>query len=212
MTGGRERAILAAMTTQHTTASSVARRESQYTSVDRSVVRRRASLDGRRRIAPIIVGAGSAGLAVAAELSRRGFAATVLEEGEALGAAWRSRYDRLRLNSTKGVSALPAARWPAGTPAFPTRDDLVGYLDAYAVRHSLDIQLEMRVGRVDRDGEEWIVHASGAQLRTPTLVIATGQSRVPHIPAWPGKTRSTGSCCMPPITATPTACGAATSS
>ena len=185
MTGGPDGGILAAMTTHQAIATPNRQRESHNT--DRSSTRRRRSRATRHAVRPVVVGAGSAGLAVAAELSRRGVAATVLEESGAVGAAWRGRYDRLRLNSTKGVSALPGARWPSGTAAFPTRDELVAYLDAYAARHALNIQLETRVGRVDRDGEEWVVHAGGEQLRTRWVVIATGQSRVPYMPRWRGQ-------------------------
>ena len=61
----------------------------------------------------VIVGAGPAGLAAAAELGRAGVPAVVLERADAVGAAWRGRYDRLRLQheppdlATAG-SALPA--------------------------------------------------------------------------------------------------------
>ena len=41
-----------------------------------------------------VVGAGPAGIAVAAMLRRKGIGAVVLEEGEEPGAAWAWRYDR----------------------------------------------------------------------------------------------------------------------
>ncbi|MEA2378454.1 MAG: hypothetical protein QOD13_2361, partial [Thermoleophilaceae bacterium] len=49
----------------------------------------------------LVIGAGPAGLAAAAELGRLGVAATVLERESAVGASWRIRYDRLRLNSSR---------------------------------------------------------------------------------------------------------------
>lgn len=42
----------------------------------------------RNRI--LVIGAGPAGLAVAAELGRAGVPAVVLERGDAIGAAWRA--------------------------------------------------------------------------------------------------------------------------
>ena len=156
--------------------------------------RRSTSADRHATEQVIVVGAGSAGLAAAAELARRRVSTVVLEESDAPAGAWRGRYDRLRLNSTKGVSTLPGARWPAGTPAFPTRDDLVRYLGSYATRHALDIRLGTRVTRIDRRGDErgWVVYAGGAELHARAVIVATGHARVPHLPAWAGREQFDG--------------------
>ena len=47
----------------------------------------------------VVVAAGSAGLATAALLQRDGLRPLVLEAGPEPGAAWRERYDRLRLHT-----------------------------------------------------------------------------------------------------------------
>ena len=62
----------------------------------------------------IVVGAGPAGLAAAAQLRRAGIPAVVLEQGAAIAPQWRARYDRLRLNSPRWFSALAAGA--AGGP------------------------------------------------------------------------------------------------
>jgi putative flavoprotein involved in K+ transport len=59
----------------------------------------------------IVVGAGPAGLAAAAELGRRRIPAVVVDRGDAVGASWYTRYDRLRLNSSRWFSQLPGARY-----------------------------------------------------------------------------------------------------
>ena len=86
----------------------------------------------------VIVGAGTAGLAAAAELGRAGVPAVVLERADAVGAAWRGRYDRLRLNTSRLTSRLPAARYRRGTSLFPTRDEFVRCLEESSDRHELD--------------------------------------------------------------------------
>jgi len=73
----------------------------------------------------IVIGAGPAGLAAAAELGRLGIPATVLEQGDSAGAAWRGRYDRLRLNTCRWTSRLPRSRYPAQAGLFPSRDQLI---------------------------------------------------------------------------------------
>ena len=88
----------------------------------------------------VVIGAGPAGLASAAELRRRGVPVIVLERAEAVAASWRGRYDRLRLNSSRWLSTLPGMRWPRGTGVFPGRDDVVRYLEAYAERGGVEVR------------------------------------------------------------------------
>jgi cation diffusion facilitator CzcD-associated flavoprotein CzcO len=66
----------------------------------------------------LVIGAGPAGLAAAGELRRAGVPAFVLERADAIGASWRGRYDRLRLNTSRLTSRLPKTRYPRGTALF----------------------------------------------------------------------------------------------
>jgi putative flavoprotein involved in K+ transport len=140
----------------------------------------------------LVVGAGPAGLAAAAELGRAGIPAVVLERADAIGAAWRGRYDRLRLNTSRLTSRLPAARYRRGTSLFPTRDEFVRYLDDYAERNQLDVRLGTRVERLDRDRGGWLVRTSAGELAAAQVVVATGYEHTPHIPDWPGRGRYRG--------------------
>ena len=67
----------------------------------------------------IVVGAGPAGLATASRLHRAGLRPVVLERADAVGASWRGRYDRLRLNSPRWYSTVPGGRWRPGTRGLP---------------------------------------------------------------------------------------------
>src|SRR5688500_1867033 len=89
----------------------------------------------------VVIGAGTAGLASAAELKRHGIPAVILDQADAVGASWRTRYDRLRLNSSRPWAKLPRRRYPRGTGIFPTRDDVISYLEGHAADHRLDIRL-----------------------------------------------------------------------
>lgn len=55
----------------------------------------------------------------------------ILERADAVGNAWRHHYDRLHLHTDRDRSALPYASWPAGTPRYPSRTQVVAYLEAY---------------------------------------------------------------------------------
>src|SRR4051794_32245450 len=135
----------------------------------------------------VVIGAGPAGLATAAEPERRGGGAVVLERGDAVGAAGRPRYDRLRLNSSKWFSQLPNARYLRGTAVFPTRTDLVRYLEDYAADRRLDVRCNTRVERIDRADPGWVVRTSAGDIEAAHVIVATGYAHTPHIPAWPGR-------------------------
>src|SRR5205085_5086415 len=66
-------------------------------------------------------------------------------------------------------------------------DRVVSYLEEYARHHELDVRLAAPVRRIERDGERWLVRADGLDLRAEQVVVATGYSRVPFVPDWPGR-------------------------
>ena len=138
----------------------------------------------------VIVGAGPAGLAVAAELGRRGIRALVLERSDGVGASWRGRYDRLRLNSSRWSSQLPGARYARGTGVFPPRDEVVRYLEDYA--RALDVRASTSVERIDRDGDGWRLRTSTGEVAARHVIVATGYDHTPHIPAWRGREEYSG--------------------
>ncbi|MEU1277325.1 NAD(P)/FAD-dependent oxidoreductase [Streptomyces sp. NPDC005805] len=136
-----------------------------------------------------VVGGGPGGLAVAAALRGRGVRAVVLERSGAVGASWRGHYDRLRLHTTRRLSALPGLPIPRAGGRWVARDDLVDYLDAYAEHHELEIVTGVEVSRIERaDGSDWLLRASGGrELTGRAVVVATGHHHTPRIPDWPGR-------------------------
>jgi putative flavoprotein involved in K+ transport len=132
----------------------------------------------------VIVGAGPAGLATGALLRRAGVEPVLLEAGREAGAAWRDRYDRLRLHTPRLLSGLPGLRIPRRYGRWVARDDLVAYLGAYAEANGLEIRTGVRVDRIERDGDRWQLR--GTDLEARQVVVATGLNGVPLVPAWPG--------------------------
>ena len=140
----------------------------------------------------LVIGAGPAGLAVAACLKGRGVPSIVIERGAAVAAGWRRHYDRLHLHTAARHSSLPGLAFPAGTPRYPSRDQMVGYLEAYARRFGIVPHLgEEVVSLQPRDGE-WIAKTSTGLYRSRTVVVATGMNAIPWMPAWPGEERFRG--------------------
>ena len=139
-----------------------------------------------------VIGSGAAGLAVAQELSRSGIPSVVLERADGIGASWRGRYDRLRLNTCRLTSKLPRSRYARGTALFPARDEMVRYLENYARQHELDVRLGVRVDRIDRADSGWRLESSAGAQTARQIVVATGYEHTPSIPAWPGRERFQG--------------------
>ena len=134
-----------------------------------------------------MIGAGPAGLAAAAELGRLGVGATVLEQTSAVGASWRGRYDRLRLNSSRWFSNLPGQRHPRAAGAFPSRDQMVSYLEDYSRGRGLDVQVNTRVERVDRAEGGWSLQTSAGELNADQVIVSSGYAHTPFVPDWPGR-------------------------
>jgi len=135
----------------------------------------------------LVIGAGPAGLAAAAELGRLGVGATVLEQAGAVGASWRGRYDRLRLNSSRWFSNLPGQRHPRAAGAFPSRDQMVSYLEDYSRGRGLDVQVNTRVERVDRAEGGWSLQTSAGELNADQVIVSSGYAHTPFVPDWPGR-------------------------
>jgi cation diffusion facilitator CzcD-associated flavoprotein CzcO len=133
----------------------------------------------------VVIGAGMAGVATALSLAKRGVKPLVLEAGETAGAAWHTRYDRLRLNSPRETSHLPGRRYPKGTPRFPAREAVAAHIADGAA--GLDVRTQTEVTRVDPDDGAWRVDTASDSVGGRQVVVATGNERQPDIPDWPGR-------------------------
>lgn len=120
-------------------------------------------------------------------MQQRGLPCTILERSSSVGAAWQGRYDSLRLHTVRWLSGLPGARIPRRYGRWVSRDDLVAYLHDYAARHELRPELGVEVTRIDRDGTGWRVQTSDGGRAADAVVVATGYSRTPYLPDWPGR-------------------------
>jgi cation diffusion facilitator CzcD-associated flavoprotein CzcO len=135
----------------------------------------------------IIVGAGPAGLAVAAALRRQNVPFEIMERNDHVGSSWRHHYDRLHLHTPKAHSALPFLPFPEAFPRYPSRDQVVEYLETYARAFDLRPEFGTDVSHCARTADDrWEIRTNRGVRRARHLVIASGFSRVPHRPSWPG--------------------------
>ncbi|QTE28206.1 flavin-containing monooxygenase [Pengzhenrongella sicca] len=135
----------------------------------------------------LIIGASAAGLATAACVRTSGRSVEILEAADAVGPAWRGHYDRLHLHTPKSISALPGLRMPASWPRYPSRDQVVEYLERYRAHHRLAPLFGQRVTRLERAGGAWVATTADGDRRARAVVVATGANREPVRPSWPGQ-------------------------
>lgn len=134
----------------------------------------------------IIIGAGPAGLACAMAMRSVGLDVAVLEKAATLGSAWRRHYDRLHLHTDRNHSALPGLPMPREFPTYPSRAQVVDYLETYATHFDLKPVFNTEVMRVVQDGSNWRVETSGETMGAPIVIVATGIAHAPYRPSWPG--------------------------
>ncbi|HEX4389266.1 MAG TPA: NAD(P)/FAD-dependent oxidoreductase [Steroidobacteraceae bacterium] len=135
----------------------------------------------------VIVGAGPAGLAAGACLRRLGMSPLILEQAGHFGAAWHGHYDRLRLHTNRGLSALPFLAFSRDCPRYPSRLEVISYLQEYARRFQLTPRFNQQVISVRRASEVWQVDTHDERYEAAALVIASGFNRKPRVPTWPGQ-------------------------
>ncbi|KAM0834927.1 hypothetical protein ACQ4PT_063277 [Festuca glaucescens] len=146
---------------------------------------------------PIIVGAGPAGLSVAAQLHTHGVPSVVLERDDCIASLWQRRtYDRLRLHLPKRFCELPGMPFPASYPEYPTKHQFISYLESYAAAFDVRPRFRQSVAsaRFDHAAGLWRVQASSTEDENETtteyigrwLVVATGENAERVLPEFPG--------------------------
>jgi putative flavoprotein involved in K+ transport len=138
---------------------------------------------GNDRREVIVVGGGQAGLAIGYFLARQGRRFTILEAADAPAAAWRARWESLVLFTPVRYDSLPGLAFPGHPDAYPRRDDVVAYLDAYARHFELPVELDRRVRCIRRVDDGYLVGLDDRTCEADQVVIATGPFQVPRVPA-----------------------------
>jgi putative flavoprotein involved in K+ transport len=135
----------------------------------------------------VIVGAGQAGLAAGYQLKKRGRPFVILDANERVGDSWRTRWDSLRLFTPAKYDGLPGMRFPARGWSFPTKDEMAEFLEAYASRFGLPVRTGIRVDRISRAGDRYVVEAGDVRFDADNVIVASGAHRIPKVPAFAGE-------------------------
>jgi putative flavoprotein involved in K+ transport len=131
----------------------------------------------------VVVGGGQAGLAIGYHLAQQGRDFTILEAAAEPAAAWRRRWDSLRLFTPARYDRLPGLAFPGDPNRYPSRDDVAAYLTDYARHFDLPVELGSPVRAIRKAGDRYLVELDDRRYEAEQVVIATGPFQVPFVPA-----------------------------
>lgn len=142
------------------------------------------------RLDVIVIGAGQAGLSAGYYLKQRGLRFAILDANERVGDSWRRRWDSLRLFTPARFDSLVGMRFPADPDAFPTKDEMADYLEAYAKTFELPVRGGSHVERLTRRNGRYLVVAGRREFEADQVIVAMSHFQTPRRPAFAAELRS----------------------
>ena len=146
-----------------------------------------------REPAVLVVGAGQAGLSIAARLRQLNVDTLVVDQEQRIGDNWRNRYHALSLHNQVHVNHLPYMPFPPNFPVYIPKDKLAGWFEAYAESMELNCWTgtELSGGSYDEQAERWSVELAltggkTCEMHPRHVIMATGASGIPNRPDIPG--------------------------
>ncbi len=143
--------------------------------------------------AVVIIGAGQAGLAIAARLGLLGVDTLIVDKSARVGDIWRNRYHSLALHNQVKLNHMPYLPWPPNWPKYLPKDMIAGWLETYAWAMECNVwnTTEFTGASYDEVTGEWAVSVrrgdgSTRVLRPRHLVMANGIAGKPLIAKLPG--------------------------
>ena len=131
----------------------------------------------------LVIGAGQAGLAMGYYLAREGRRFVIVDGADSIGAAWRERWDSLVLFTPRRYDALPGLAFPGDPDGYPTRDEVIAYLERYADTFELPVELGSAVRTLTAADGRFVAQLDDRRIEADQVVVATGPFQVPHVPA-----------------------------
>jgi putative flavoprotein involved in K+ transport len=129
-----------------------------------------------------VIGAGQAGLAMGYFLQQKGIPFVILERADSIGPAWRERWHSLTLFTPRRYSGLPGLVFPGDPDGYPTRDEVIDYLERYAEAFELPVELNREVRELRAEEGPFTLDVDGRTRSSDQVVVATGPFQTPYIP------------------------------
>ena len=122
----------------------------------------------------LIIGASIAGLASAAALQKQGSEYIVIEKQSQTATPWRNHYKRLHLHTNKRVSNLPYKKFDNNIPRYPSRQQVVNYLDDYRKSFNIQPVFNTEAISIKKVTDYWITETTKDIYQSKYLIMATG--------------------------------------
>ena len=106
----------------------------------------------------------------------------ILEAEDSVAAAWRTRWDSLVLFTPRRYDSLPGRAFPGDPDGYPTRDEVIAYLDDYAEALALPVQLGSAVRSLKKKGDTFELVLDDRTVEADQVVVATGPFQRPRLP------------------------------
>ena len=155
--------------------------------------RRKTQSFDDREPACVVIGAGQAGLAIAARLGALGVDTLVIDRHERVGDNWRKRYHALTLHNEVFVNHFPFMSFPETWPVYIPKDKLANWFEVYAEAMELNVWTgtALASGQYDEATGQWTLSlqrsdGSTKLVKPRHVVFATGVSAIPIWPKLPG--------------------------
>ncbi|MBR57234.1 MAG: hypothetical protein CMH54_04165, partial [Myxococcales bacterium] len=134
----------------------------------------------------VIVGAGPAGLCAAWEGRKRGWEPIILERRSVVGGAWAEMPPKMRCLSPRKYDRMPDGSVSSGDGNRATVAEILTMIEAFAAKNQFRICMESSAQAVSVQNGMFEIETTRQLLRTPRLIIATGEYSRPRVPSVPG--------------------------
>jgi cation diffusion facilitator CzcD-associated flavoprotein CzcO len=141
-----------------------------------------------------VIGAGGSGLGAMEVLQRHDLPFDCFEQSDRAGGHWHTDYESLHLITSRDLSGFAGYPMPASYPVFPSRIQMLEYLEGFADQAGVRerVTFGVRVDRLEplgaagRDG--WRVLTSDGEARDYAgVVVCNGHLWNPNVPSYPGE-------------------------
>jgi len=141
----------------------------------------------------LIIGASVSGLALAACLQKQDIEHLLIEKATSVASPWRNHYLRLHLHTNKRISSLPYKKFEHEIPRYPSRQQVVDYLDNYKKEFGIDPIFDTEATKIVNNSGAWITETTNGIFKSKYVIIATGAFTKPKpirfkgMESFPGK-------------------------
>ena len=132
----------------------------------------------------VVIGAGQAGLAMGHYLQQQRARFVILERASSIGAAWHKRWESLTLFTPRCYDSLPGLPFPGDPDGYPSRDEVIAYLERYATEFRLPVEFESDVRKLTAREGSFLLEVDGRTVTADEVVVATGPFQAPSVPAF----------------------------